>query len=222
MKKEKRWRSFCKISIYFKEKNCLVTGLQKPFKRPKMVKIGIITGSTRPTRIGRKVAEWVYRTARAQLNVNVELIDIADYNLPMFDEFLPPILGEYQHEHTKVWANKIASFDGFVFVTPEYNHSIPGALKNAIDFIYGEWKNKAAGFVSYGPTGGIRAVEHLRLILSEIQIAHVRAQVSLSLYSDFEAGEVVAPRPFQMRFFIEMFDQLLLWARAFKDIRNTT
>jgi NAD(P)H-dependent FMN reductase len=91
----------------------------------------------------------------------------------------PPSLGQYTKPHTLAWAEKIASFDGYVFVTPEYNHSTSGALKNAIDFLYREWNNKAAGFVSYGSVGGTRAVEHLRLVMAELQIATVRAQVAL-------------------------------------------
>jgi len=185
-----------------------------------MLKIAIITGSTRPMRINHKVAEWVYSIAKTHSNATFELVDIVKYNLPMFDELLPPILGEYQREHTKIWAQKVSEFDGFVFVTPEYNHSITGALKNAIDFLYREWNNKSAGFVSYGATGGLRAVEQLRLILSEVQIAHVRSQVSLSLYSDFENFDTITPKPFQIRYLNEMLEQVLLWARAFKSIRT--
>jgi NAD(P)H-dependent FMN reductase len=111
-----------------------------------------------------------------------ELVDLADYDLPHLDEPAPAAMGpSYTQPHTRTWAQKIASFDGYIFVTPEYNHSITGPLKNAIDYLYVEWHNKAAGFVSYGLTGGTRAVEHLRLIMSELQIAHVRAQVALTL-----------------------------------------
>jgi Predicted flavoprotein len=189
-------------------------------KKIKMLKIAIITGSTRPTRICQKVAEWVYSIAEDQSNAIFELVDIADYNLSMFDESFPSILGKYKHKHTKIWAKRISEFDGFIFVTPEYNHSITGALKNAIDFVYREWNNKSAGFVSYGATGGLRAVEHLRLILSEVQIAHVRTQVSLSLHSDFDNFNSIAPRPFQIQTLREMFEQVVLWAHAFKIIRE--
>src|ERR1700722_10679721 len=95
-------------------------------------------------------------------------------------------MGKYEHAHTKAWAAKITQFDAFVFVTPEYNHATSAALKNAIDFLYREWNNKAAGFVGYGAVGGVRAIEHLRLVMGELQIADVRAQVSLSLLTDFE------------------------------------
>src|SRR3954447_20085763 len=100
---------------------------------------------------------------------------------------MPPSRGQYSQAHTQRWAAKIGSFDAYVFVTPEYNHGISGALKNAIDYLYREWNNKAAGFVSYGSAGGVRAVEHLRLVMAELMVATVRAQVILSLYTDFEA-----------------------------------
>src|SRR4029453_6106992 len=108
-----------------------------------------------------------------------ELVDIKEFNLPLLDEPVPPSQGKYSKEHTKKWAAKIASFDGYVFVTPKSNHAISGALKNAIDFLYAEWNNKAAGFVGYGSAGGARAVEHLRLVMAEVQVATVRNQVML-------------------------------------------
>src|SRR4051812_23440142 len=159
------------------------------------IRVAIITGSTRPGRIGENVARWVNAQGARRDDAECELVDIAQYDLPLLDEPLPPSLGRYMHPHTKRWAAKIASFDGFVFVTPEYNHSMSGALKNAIDFIYAEWNNKAAGFVSYGSTGGVRAVEQLRLVMAELRIADVRAHVSLSLFSDFENYSVFKPQP---------------------------
>ncbi len=110
-----------------------------------MLKVAIILGSTRPGRVGEAVAKWVYGIAGKRNDAEFELIDIRDYNLPLLDEQIPPSLGKYSQTHTKTWAAKIAQFDAFVFVTAEYNHGIPGALKNAIDFIYREWNNKAAG-----------------------------------------------------------------------------
>src|SRR2546427_5170476 len=128
-----------------------------------MLKIAIILGSTRPGRNGEAVAKWVHEIAGKRSDAEFELVDIRDYNLPLLDEPMPPIMGQYSKPHTKAWAAKIGSFDGYVFVAPEYNHGISGALKNAIDFLFAEWNNKAAGFVSYGGAGGARAVEHLRL-----------------------------------------------------------
>src|SRR3981081_2137283 len=131
-----------------------------------MIKIGIILGSTRPNRNGEAVAKWVYKVAKKRSDAEFELVDIKDFDLPLLDEPLSPILGTYSKPHTRVWAAKIDSFDAYVFVTPEYNHGISGALKNAIDFLFAEWNNKAAGFVSYGGVSGVRAGEHLRLVLA--------------------------------------------------------
>jgi hypothetical protein len=115
-----------------------------------MTNIGIILGSTRPGRVGHQVAEWVAEQGGQHDGIDVEVVDIEDYGLPVFDEPQSPLLGSYAHAHTQEWSKRIAEFDGYVFVTPQYNRSIPAALKNAIDYLYGEWNNKAAGFVSYG------------------------------------------------------------------------
>ena len=112
-----------------------------------MLRIGIIIGSTRPNRNGKAVGKWAYEIARKRSDAEFELIELKDFNLPLLDEPIPPSLGQYSHEHTKAWAAKIDSFDGFVFVTPEYNHGTSGALKNAIDFLFKEWNNKAVGFI---------------------------------------------------------------------------
>ncbi len=184
-----------------------------------MLKIAIIVGSTRPNRASPQVAQWVLDLARKRGDATYEIVDIAEYDLPVFDEPMPPSMGKYEHEHTKRWAETIAAYDGFVFVSPEYNHSISGALKNAIDFIYGEWNNKAAGFVSYGSTGGARAVEHLRGIMAEVQVADVRAHVSLSLYTDFENFSVFKPDPRHVQQLATMLDQLVTWSQAMKGMR---
>ena len=164
-----------------------------------MIRIGIILGSTRPNRSGEQVAKWVYDMASRRSDAEFELIDLRDYPLPHLDEPLPPSLGQYQNEHTKQWAAKIASFDGFVIVTPEYNHSTSGVLKNAIDYLYAEWNNKAVGFVSYGAVGGARAAEQLRLVAGELQMADVRQQVALSLLTEFENFSVFKPGDYNRR-----------------------
>ena len=146
-----------------------------------MIRIAIIIGSTRPGRKGEAVAKWVYEIAQKRSDAEFELVDIKDFNLPLLDEPMSPMMGQYTHQHTKTWSAKIASFDAYVFVTPEYNHGTSGALKNAIDFLCNEWNNKAAGFVSYGGAGGARAVEQLRLVMAEVQIAD-GAQPSLALH----------------------------------------
>jgi NAD(P)H-dependent FMN reductase len=185
-----------------------------------VIKLAIIIGSTRPERVGEAVARWVYELARQRDDAEFELVDIRDFNLPLLDEPIPPSQGKYSKEHTKKWAAKIASFDGYVFVTPEYNHGICGALKNAIDFLYAEWNNKAAGFVGYGSAGGARAVEHLRLVMAEVQVATVRAQVMLSLHDDFENYSVFKPRQFHEKMLGQVFDQVLAWGGALEALRE--
>jgi len=183
------------------------------------IKIAIIIGSTRPGRNGEAVAKWVYGIAKRRTDADYELVDIKDFKLPHLDEPIPPSLGQYGKPHTQAWANKIASFDAFVFVTPEYNHSTSGALKNAIDFLYKEWNNKAAGFVSYGSAGGARAVEHLRLVMAELQVATVRAQVMLSLFTDFENFSTFKPAANHEAEVNSMLDQLVAWGGALKTVR---
>src|SRR5215472_14361212 len=123
-------------------------------------------------------------------------------------------MGQYQNEHTRQWADKIASFDGFVFVTPEYNHSTSGVLKNAIDYLYAEWNNKAAAFVSYGGVGGARAAEHLRLIAGELQMADVRQQVALSMFTDFEGFTALKPGDYNRAALDTLLDQVIAWSKA--------
>src|SRR5690606_429897 len=150
--------------------------------------------STRPSRVGEAVGQWVHQLAQQRRDAEYVLLDLRDYNLPLLDEPIPPSEGKYSKEHTKRRAAAIAPCDGIVFVTPEYNHGTCAALKNAIDFLYAEWNNKAAGFVGYGSAGGVRAVEHLRLVMAEVQVATVRAQVMLSLFDDFENFTAFKPR----------------------------
>ncbi|MBC7125589.1 MAG: NAD(P)H-dependent oxidoreductase [Bacteroidales bacterium] len=185
-----------------------------------MLKIGIILGSTRPGRNAEQVAKWVYELASKRNDAEYELVDIKAYNLPLLDEPYPASMGQYQNEHTKAWAEKIKSLDAFIFVTGEYNHSLPGALKNALDYLYAEWNNKAAGFVSYGSAGGARAVEHLRLIMGELQVADVRTQVLLSLFTDFENFSVFKPADLHRDNLNTMLDQLISWATALKTVRK--
>jgi len=185
-----------------------------------MVRIAIILGSTRPGRNGEAVARWVHDIAARRKDAEFELVDIKSFDLPLLDEPVPPSMGKYTKPHTKAWAAKIDSFDGYVFVTAEYNHGPSGALKNAIDFLYREWNNKAAAFVSYGSAGGARAVEQLRLVMAELQVATVRAQVLLSLFSDFENFSVFKPAAMHEGALGAMLDQLVPWAHALKALRR--
>ncbi len=184
-----------------------------------MLKIAIIAGSTRPGRKADTVAKWVLEHAQKRGDATYEIVDVQDFHLPLLDEAMPPSMGQYANAHTKKWAQTIAQYDGFVFVTPEYNHSIPGALKNAIDFIYKEWNNKAAGIVGYGGQGAARAIEHLRGILGELQIADVRQAVHLSMITDFENWSVFKPTPALETPLKTLLDQLVLWAGALQKVR---
>ncbi len=183
-----------------------------------MVKIGIIIGSTRPGRVGDTVAKWVYEQSKKREDAEFELIDIKDYNLPLLDEPMPAAAQQYSQEHTKKWSAKINELDGFIFVTPEYNHATSAALKNALDFLYNEWTDKAAGFVSYGAIGGARAVESLRTIMAQFRIADVREQVLFFLADDFENGELKA-KPRHEKSVDTMFSQVISWSTALKTLR---
>jgi len=184
-----------------------------------MTRIGIILGSTRPGRNGEAVAKWVYEIASQRPDADYELVDLADYPLPHLDEALPPSMGQYQGEHTRQWAAKIASFDGFVMVTPEYNRSTSGVLKNAIDYLFAEWHNKAVGFVSYGSVGGARAAEHLRLISAELKMADVRQSVALSIFTEFENFNVFKPSDMQVQSLGVLLDEVVAWSSALAHLR---
>ncbi|MED3572337.1 NADPH-dependent FMN reductase [Cytobacillus praedii] len=173
--------------------------------------IGIILGSTRKGRVSPQVGEWVKGIADNRGDANYELLDIADFNLPF--------LGTGTGEEAKDWAGKIASLDGYVFIVQEYNHSITGALKNALDSAYAEWNNKAAGMVSYGSTGGARAAEHLRGILGELQVADVRTHPTLSLFTDFENFSTFKPAELHLNNVNLMLDQVIAWSGALKSLR---
>jgi len=184
-----------------------------------MIRIGIILGSTRPGRRGEQVARWVLDAASKRTDGEFELIDLVDYPLPHLDEPLPPSMGNYQNPHTQDWAAVISRLDGFIFVTPEYNHSTSGVLKNAIDYLYAEWNNKAMGVVSYGAVGGARAAEHLRLIAGELQMADVRTNVALSLFTDFLNFTDLAPGEHQEQALDTLLDQVLAWSGALAPLR---
>ncbi|SDZ36538.1 NAD(P)H-dependent FMN reductase [Amycolatopsis xylanica] len=192
-----------------------------------MTRIAVITGSTRPRRRAKMVADWVLDVAvrhTGSADVTYELVDIAEFALPLLDEEVPAAIGDYGQEHTRRWAAAIDGFDGFVFVTPEYNHSMPAALKNAIDYLFGEWGDKSAGFVSYGLHGGTRAVEHLRVTLAEVKVADVRTTVALSLFNDFRITDITQPGVFapgdhQEPTLTRMLDEVVAWARALAPLR---
>lgn len=185
-----------------------------------MLQLGIIIGSTRPGRVGVDVARWIFDVATRRSDCRSTLIDIDDYSLPLLDEPVPPSMAKYSKAHTIKWAATIDAVDAFVFVTPEYNHGTSAALKNALDFLYREWNNKACGFVSYGSAGGVRAVEQLRLTMAELQIADVRAQVILSLANDFENMKRFKPNDQHAKAANMMLDQVVAWGEALRTVRQ--
>ena len=178
-----------------------------------MTKIAIITGATREGRNNLGVAQWVLEQAQQRTDAEFELVDIADYNLPLLGE-------ASESSRAEAWGEKVAEFDGYVFVTPEYNHSVSPALANALSYLKPQVANKAAGIVSYGSAYGVRAAEHLRGILSELQIAHVQKTGMFSLFTDFENFSVFKPTEMQAASLAPVLDQLVPWTVAMKSVRD--
>lgn len=176
------------------------------------LKIGIILGSTRQGRVSPQVGEWVKGIADKRGDAEYEIVDIADYNLPF--------LGTTDGSEGGPWNEKLASLDGFVFIVQEYNHSITGALKNALDFARENWYDKAAGIVSYGSTGGARAAEHLRGICAELKIADVRTHPTLSLFTDFENMSEFKPAELHLDNVNAMLEEVVAWSGALKTLRK--
>lgn len=155
------------------------------------MKIGIVVGSVREGRVGRAVGEWALSHASG-VDADVELIDLKEFDLPVFSSAKNPMMANKQYETpaATAWSAAIDACDAFVFVTAEYNHGVPGALKNAVDTLGPEWVGKAIGFVAYGAAGGVRAIEQWRQILANFSMYDVRAEVNLSLFTDFADGAV--------------------------------
>jgi NAD(P)H-dependent FMN reductase len=192
------------------------------------LKLSVIIGSTRPNRFSEKPAQWIYEEAKKLEGVEVELLDLRDYPLPFYDEPMSPSMvkdGNYEKPEVRKWAEKIKASDGFIIVTPEYNHGYPAVLKNALDYVYYEWNNKAVGFVTYGSVGGARAVEQLRQVAVELQMASVRASVHIpgSIQFPIMAGEAEW-KPLEdaslMKAAGGMLKQLVWWTRALKNARE--
>jgi NAD(P)H-dependent FMN reductase len=186
-----------------------------------MVKIGIITGSTRDSRVNIQVAEWVKSIADKRTDAEFELVDIKDYNLPRYNESVPAIMTQdYKTPEAHPWSKKISELDGFVFITPEYNKAVTSGLKDAIDYLYVEWNNKAAGIVSYGSSLGVTAANNLRLILTVPAVATVRTQPALSLFTDFENMTTFKPAPFHEETVQTMLNEVVAWSTGLKTIRK--
>jgi NAD(P)H-dependent FMN reductase len=187
-----------------------------------MIKIKILTGSSRPGRFNIQPSNWIHEIAKKRSDISVELIDVQDLNLPFLDEPVPPLMHQYSQDHTKKWAERIADGDGFIFVTPEYNHSMSAVLKNAIDYLNLEWNFKPVTFVSYGSVaGGARAVEHLRGVAGELKMFDLRDQVLLPNYWENmdEKGQYKFTEA-QEKIANDMLDTLIFWAQNMKDGRQ--
>ncbi|MER7558162.1 NAD(P)H-dependent oxidoreductase [Nocardioides sp. NPDC126508] len=185
-----------------------------------MIRIGIIIGSTRPNRNGPQVARWVHEQASRRDDATFEVVDLRDHPLPHLDEAVPPMFGPSANQHTRDWAERIAPFDGFVIVTPEYNGGMPGVLKNAIDHACAEWTDKAVGFVSYGVSGGARAAAQLRTVCSALGMADVSRPVELSLFTDFENNTTFVPGERPAATLATMLDQVVAWSTALAPLRQ--
>ncbi len=184
------------------------------------MKIAIIIGSTRPGRRGAAVGQWVYEIASRRDDAEFELVDLKGFDLGLLNE--PTVPGaanrQYENENTRRWSRVIDGFDGFVFVTPEYNHGVPGAFKNAVDLIYPEWNNKAVAFIGYGAEGGVRAVEQWRGITANLMMVAARAQVPLSNFRDWDGAEF-KPLDSRERQVKSVLEQLVALTRAVSSLR---
>jgi NAD(P)H-dependent FMN reductase len=193
-----------------------------------MPKIAVILGSTRPNRFGEKPARWIFDEVKKRKGVEAELLDLRDYPMPYYDQPASPsyLQGEFGTEIIRRWTKKIDEADGFIIIAAEYNRGYTAVLKNALDFVYKEWNNKAVAFVGYGGVGGARAIEQLRLVSIELQMAPVRQAVHLPLDLFISLMKEEAPvdparfAPVQQSADI-MLDQLLLWSEALKGARAT-
>jgi NAD(P)H-dependent FMN reductase len=186
-------------------------------------KIAIIISSTRDTRFGEKPAKWVHEYAAARDDIDAEIVDLRDFPLPLFNEVASNAWAPTQNEVGQRWQKKLAEFDGYIFVTAEYNRSITAALKNAIDFAYPEWNRKAAAFVGYGSVGGARAVEHLRTIAVELQMAPTRNGVHIQgadFFAVWQQGKDLRELAHLEPGVKTMLDELVWWTKALKTARD--
>ncbi|AMC93593.1 reductase [Erysipelothrix larvae] len=183
-----------------------------------MLKIGIVIASVREGRNGKQVGDWTYNYATTEKaeEASYELVDLKDYDLPLLG--LQPT--QEQGAAIKAWSEKMASFDGYVFVTPEYNRALPGAFKNALDYLQPELNNKAVGYVAYGGLGGLSSIQTLRLINAEQELASVRTMVTFSIMADFVNMSEFKPNDYHKDNANKMFDQVIAWSKALKTIRG--
>jgi NAD(P)H-dependent FMN reductase len=184
--------------------------------------VQIIVGSTRPGRVGSSVAEWLADAARAHGGMQVEVVELADVALPLFDEPQHPRLGQYAHDHTRRWSETVARADAFVFVVPEYNHGMNAATKNAIDFLNREWRYKPAGICSYGGvSAGSRAAEQLIPVLTVLKVVPLAEAVNIPFVRQFVDDDGrIEPNEIMVNASSAMFTELLRWVDAMSTLRD--
>ena len=185
-----------------------------------MLNIAIIPGTSRPQALNPQIVNWVEQQLASTDDVRAEVVDFGSFDLPLLDEVIPAGAKMYANDHTKAWGAKLEEFDAFIFVTPEYNHSISGSLKNALDFVATEFNHKVAGIVNYGADKGVRAAEHLRHILANYKLAVVRDQASFSIFTDVADG-TFAPTEVSAAPFASMVDDIVAWGEALKSVRES-
>ena len=186
-------------------------------------RIGIVIGSTREGRFGEKPAHWIHEIAKQRTDLAFELIDLRDYPLPFFNEPRSPAYGPVNNEAARLWAGKLATLDGLIVVTPEYNHGPSAVLKNALDYAYTEFVRKAIGFVGYGGVGAARAVEQLRLIAIELQMVPVSRAVHIGMVESLgimQQGKTFEDFPHLAQAANRLLDDMSWWAKVLKPARE--
>lgn len=186
------------------------------------LRIGLILSTTRQQRFADKPANWLLEIAKERTDAIVEVVDLRDYPLPFFDEAMSPMLTPSTNPVAQRWSEKVASFDAFIFVTAEYNHGVPAVLKNALDFTYAPFVRKPASFIAYGNAGGARAVEQLRLVLAELQVASIKHAVHIG-YAEFVGmlmqGKDFTHYPYLRDAAVTMLNELVWWGNALRAAR---
>lgn len=188
------------------------------------LKLQIIVCSTRPGRVGPTVARWFTEFAAQHAKFDVELIDLHDFNLPMYDEPLHPRLQKYENAHTKVWSESVSGADAYVFVTPEYNYCPPPSFSNALTYVYNEWNYKPCGFVSYGGlSGGMRAVQLEKQLVTTLKMMPMVEGVAIPMVATLiDDNKNFMPNELIDNAAQVMLDELYKWAVAFKPMRASS
>lgn len=185
------------------------------------MRLHTIIASTRPGRVGEAVAQWFHGHAERNGAFDAHLVDLAYYNLPVYDEPKHPRLQDYENEHTKRWSESVAAADAYVLVTPEYNYGPTPALLNALNYVYNEWNYKPAAFVSYGGvSGGLRAVEHTKPTLTTLKIVPIMEAVTIPFVNEHLHDGVFDPKDIHEQSADALLKELARWAAALKPLRG--